>query len=527
MFLDSRTLINNATIETDICVIGGGAAGITLAREFARQPFKVAVLESGGMEMDSATQQLEKVVNVGRSYPKLQRLRPRFFGGATGLWGGHIVPLRAVNFEKLDWMPYSGWPFPASELEPYYNRAAALLRIKDYQHNASAEDVARETGRKLFPFDPKHVETVTARYVSSAWNKAPSVGELLYDEVKELPNVDFYLHTIVTGIRSAKDGSHITHLDATTLKGNRLRVRAKYFVLATGGIENPRVLLLSDDVFPRGVGNTHDIVGRFFMEHITYINGAIIPKNPEQVLSHYGHVVEHAGKYFRCHIAMPEDTVRKRKIPDFRSEIIIADKPKPGWFEQLLDDVHNWSLDFHILDSRIIRKLRPYMKWDANLSMNNSEENRAPAYRLSNYVEQVPNPDSRITLAGKRDLLGQKMAKVDWRLSELDRHGIRVAHGIIRDEVLRSGFGHMDVQLPDTEDEILAGAKGGAHHMGTTRMSDNPREGVVDANARVHGLPNLFVAGASVFPTGGYANPTFTILAMTVRLADHMKKLLG
>jgi choline dehydrogenase-like flavoprotein len=193
--------------------------------------------------------------------------------------------------------------------------------------------------------------------------------------------------------------------------------------------------------------------------------------------------------------------------------------------EQMLDTIHHWSLDFHILDSQIIRKLRPHMKWDTNLSMNRSEKAETVAYRLSNYVEQAPNPDSRITLAAKRDMLGLPMAKVDWRLCELDRHGIRVAHGIIKQEVERSGYGHMDVQLPETEDEILAGAKGGAHHMGTTRMHDNPREGVVDANSRVHGLANLYVAGSSVFTTGGYANPTFTILALTIRLADHMKTL--
>lgn len=524
MFIDTRQLVNHSTIHTDVCIIGAGAAGITLAREFAQAPFKVAIMESGGMQMDRTTQKLEKVVNVGRSYPKLQRLRPRFFGGATGLWGGHIVPLRAVNFEKQDWMPYSGWPFGLEELVPYYERAATLLKLRDYHFRDTPAQLAQQAGQYLFPFDPGQVETVSSRYVSPVWNKAPSIGELLHDEVKDLPNVDFYLYANIMSLNAAKDGSHLTHVEGGTLSGNRFRVQAKQFILATGGIENARVLLYSNDVFSSGLGNQHDLVGRFFMEHITYLNGAIIPNKPHKPLTIYGGVADIGGAYARCHIAIPEALVRQRKIPDFRSEIILSDKPELNAMERVLDTIHHWALDFHILDSRIIRMLRPYMKWDTNLAIASRKAPEEVVYRLSNYTEQVPNPDSRITLATKRDMLGLPMAKVDWRLCDLDRHGIRIAHGIISREVERSGFGHMQVQLPETEDEILAGAKGGAHHMGTTRMSENPREGVVDANARVHGLPNLYIAGASVFPTGGYANPTFTILALTIRLADHLKK---
>lgn len=526
MFIDSRKLPENSLIQTDICIIGAGASGITMAREFANQKFSVCVLESGGMKMDRKTQQLEKVVNIGRSYPKLQRLRPRFFGGATGLWGGHLVPLRQVNFDKIPWMPYSGWPLGLSELIPYYERAASMLKLKRYSFSNTPQDLSRETGIPLFPFDPKVVETTLSRYLANRWNKAPSIGEVLYDEVKDLPNVTFYLHANVTCLDASADGNAIDKLKVSTLSGRNFSVKAKRYILATGGIENARILLYSNNKFASGIGNQRDLVGRFFMEHITYINGAIIPKNPEPVLSLYGKVIDVNGAYSRCHIAIPEDGIRKYQIPDFRSEIILADKPRPNWMESLLDFIHDWSLDFHILDSRLIRRLRPYMKWDTNLSMNRREGSSNVVYRLSNYVEQVPNPSSRVTLADKRDALGLPMAQMDWRLSELDRHGIRVAHKIIAAEVERSGFGHMDVQLPATEDEILAGAKGGAHHMGTTRMASNPSEGVVDANARVHGMENLYIAGSSVFPTGGYSNPTFTILAMAIRLADHIKQLM-
>lgn len=528
MFLDARQLADNTTLHTDICIIGAGAAGITLAREFARQKFRVCVLESGGLTMDRATQKLEKVVNVGRSYPKLQRLRPRFFGGATGLWGGHLVPLRQVNFEKTDWLPYSGWPFGLQTLVPYYERAASMLRLKAYRFEETAEETARALGLPLFPFDPKVVESVASRYLAHSWNKAPSVGEVLYDEVKDAANVTFYLHANVTALNAAPDGRSLGDVQCKTLAGNRFTMQARQFVLATGGIENARMLLLSNHQFSKGIGNEHDLVGRFFMEHITYINGAIVPRKPQPVLRMYGEVVDIDGAYSRCHIAIPEDGVRAHRIPDFRSEIIISDKTAPSRIEKLLDDIHSRSLDLHLLDSRVIKWLRPYMKWDTNLNLTTPHtQSEKVVYRLSNYVEQVPNPDSRITLADKRDALGLNMAQVNWRLCELDRHGIRVAHTLIRQEVERSGFGQMEMQLPDSEDEILEGAKGGAHHMGTTRMHDDPKQGVVDAHQRVHGMENLYIAGSSVFPTGGYANPTFTLLAMTIRLADYLKDVMA
>ena len=143
-------------------------------------------------------------------------------------------------------------------------------------------------------------------------------------------------------------------------------------------------------------------------------------------------------------------------------------------------------------------------------------------YRLNNFLEQVPNPESRIVLSQDKDVLGLNKAAINWRLSEIDKEGLRRAQNLIAAEVGRSGFGRMRIELPAEENVLLEGASGGAHHMGTTRMHVDPRYGVVDANCRIHGVKNMFVAGSSVFPTGGFANPTLTIVALAIKLADHM-----
>jgi choline dehydrogenase-like flavoprotein len=145
---------------------------------------------------------------------------------------------------------------------------------------------------------------------------------------------------------------------------------------------------------------------------------------------------------------------------------------------------------------------------------------------LANNAEQTPNPNSRIWLADERDVLGLPLAAVEWRLTDLDKYGIRRAQELIAAEVGRAGFGRFRIELEDAEEVVLRGASGYCHHMGTTRMHDDPHMGVVDANGKVHGLTNLYVAGSSVFPTGGYINPTLTITALTLRLADHLKDLL-
>jgi choline dehydrogenase-like flavoprotein len=492
LFVDSRTLDDGTVVESEVCIIGGGAAGIALARELAHQPFRVALIESGDIDYDDETHELLEVVNTGRPYGSLPHTRLRFFGGTTNHWGGHCAPINPIVFEERPWIPNSGWPISRQDLDPYYQRAHAVMELGPMDYDA--QRTATDMGMVLFPFDP----------------------------------VRTYLWGNVTNINRDSANPVVTDVSVRTLSGKNYTVSARFFVLATGGIENARMLLLSRDVETRGLGNGNDLVGRYFMEHISYRSGIIFQSGAEDLLEFYSAEHDHGDVAVRGHISLPDKLIRELEIPMFRTEIEIVGS-------SILNTEASWSI-------RDLRESVAEQEWPEDLGhhlMNilsglddivffSDDKARFPAaYFLDNYVEQTPNPDSRIELAAEKDRLGLNLAAVNWRLSELDKAGIRKAHDVIAEEVGRSGFGRMRKELPEQENLLLAGADGGAHHMGTTRMHDDPRLGVVDADCRIHGLGNMYVAGSSVFPCAGYINPTLTIVALAIRLGDHLKARMG
>lgn len=516
MLVDANEIESGRIVETDLCIVGGGAAGITIARLFRNATTSVCLLEGGGLQGDPASEALyTSIRNVGRSYPRLYGSRLRFFGGSTNHWGGHCVPLRAISFERLPWSPYSGWPLTLADLDPYYRRAEVTLGIDGV--TTDPRIVADRLKQQLFPLDPRRVLTVVSRYNHLRF------GSAFRDELGAAPNIRVILGANVTSIDSHKDGQRVDEVSVRTFGGRTFTVRAKAFVLAAGGIENPRLMLASRSVQSEGLGNGHDLVGRFFMEHIWYSSGMILPRQPHSPIRLYTEELPQGARIaWRAHLALPENVVRAGNIPDFRAELFNS---------------NTWAVSDAVQSMTTLRRSFWRLDWPddirthlANIIANPGEVVASATggmsphvYEFWNNIEQAPNPASRIGLAADQDRLGVPIATIDWRLSEIDKQTIRFSHRCIAREVGRSGFGRMFINLPEEESELLAGADGIGHHIGTTRMSDDPRTGVVDRNCRVHGLVNLFVAGSSVFPTSGYANPTMTIVALAERLGDHLK----
>jgi choline dehydrogenase-like flavoprotein len=373
----------------------------------------------------------------------------------------------------------------------------------------------------LFPFDASRVETVFSRY------RARRFGKEYREVLRQAENVTTYLHSNVLSIEKNPESDIVDQVSVGTLQGNRYTVHARYFVLAAGGIENARILLLSHNVQPTGLGNQNDLVGRFFMEHIWYSSGYIIPTDQSSAFDVYGwqHHLED-GVEVRAHVALPEDVIRKERMPDFRAEISVSQfstgsSPKSSPWSRAASCLSNKDRALQCMErlGAYIVDMLAEMGWRTG----RPSQGGLLRYRLNNFVEQIPNPDSRVTLSDDKDAFGLRSVRLDWRLSSIDKYGIRRAHELLALEVGRSGFGRLLFELPEAEEEILHGAGGGSHHMGTTRMSNHPQTGVVDANCCVHGLHNLYVAGSSVFPTGGASNPTLTIVALSLRLADHLK----
>ena len=272
MFVDAHEVPEGTILDTDICIIGAGAAGITLAREFIDAPFRTSLLESGGLEYDAATQELYRGRNVGRKYFELDACRLRYFGGTTNHWGGYCRPLNAIDFEEHSWAPYSGWPFGLEELLPYYHRAQNVCELGEYGYdNVYLQDHA---GGELFPLNEGQMVTEVIQIAPTRF------GQVYRPTIKAAANVTSYLNANVTNAEAGETQNEITRLRVATLNGRRFWITAKYYILAAGGIENARLLLVSNETRTAGLGNENDLVGRFFMDHPEGEIGLFLPVNP-------------------------------------------------------------------------------------------------------------------------------------------------------------------------------------------------------------------------------------------------------
>lgn len=433
MFIDSTAVPKNSTVSTDICIVGSGAAGLSLALEFLSTEYQVCILDS-----DSAA--LNDLEAMG--LPVSNESRVRGFGGTTKTWLGIWKPLGPADFES--------WPVSFSKLASYYERAAnrfSAAHLADF-----ATDLDFFGSESIAP-------TVFYRL------KQPDLdfGQKFRKAFAENPDTSVYLGANVTKLVGS--ASQIQEAEVQTLSGNGFHVQAKTFVLAAGGIENPRLLLLSS------LGN--DNVGCFYMDHPKGVAGVI--KSPSSKLKQY---------YF----AAKDKWVGLALTAKVRAE------------RQLLNS--------HILLEPVrTRFLR-----------------RVISVRIRNFMEQMPRSQNRVTLSDQRDALSLPKARVRWQIDEYSQRSLRAFHAILKEELQRLDLGILESPLL-ADNQNFPITKDASHHMGTTRMGTDPATSVVDENCRVHGLDNLFMAGSSVFPTGGFANPTATIAALAIRLADHLKKL--
>jgi choline dehydrogenase-like flavoprotein len=538
MFIDARETSTNTAIEADLCVIGGGAAGITLAREFLGQDVKVCLLEAGGFEPDEATQELYAGENVGLEYPGPDETRFRYFGGSTGIegYGGWCMPFGTLDFEARPWVEHSGWPIGRSDLDPYYSRAQEILGLGPYDYDLESW-VAHLDGQLAVP------EFSSDRVSVGVCQLGPPVffGSEYRHEFEPQSNVDVYLHANVVELETTDKADRVTSVRVKTLAGNEFRVSARVFVLATGGMENARLLLASNRVQAPGLGNAHDLVGRFFMDNPRIWAGEFIPSAPAPWLSFlnpYGVMARRSRKQYRDYhksvvagaLVLSDEVQRQEGLVRYRAWLspFYHAEGSPGWtaLRTLV-----WELKKRRFPKDLPQKLKDILgdtRVVKGLYGRFIQRRRSGGRRvmLVNILENDPNPDSRITLSDQRDALGMPRIRVHWEAGPLVRRTLRRAHEIIGEELEASGLGRLVKPFTGHEDEEWDMAPLTTwHHMGTTRMNDDPALGVVDSDCRLHDVENLFVAGSSIFPTAGPDAPTLTIVALALRLAEHVRPL--
>ena len=518
MIHDFLTYENGAEIDTDICVIGAGAAGIAIAREFLTSSVRVLLVESGGLNQEPATDSLSQGENVGLPHYGLVEGRSRLFGGTTRLWAGQCTPLDDIDFEARPWVPYSGWPINKTELAPHYQRAEDLFYISNQIYN--------EKIWQKFAIQPPDIDKSKLGYKFTVYTPTPDLGKTYRDELKKSPNVQVLLHANVTKIQSNESRSQVEYVNISTLEGKTGRISAKAFVLCCGGIENARLLLLSD-----GLGNDRDLVGRFFQEHPNCDSADVKTPTPLSIQEPYGLLFKGKFGYFpKIHLS--PDFQRQQQLLnctsnfvfelDVNSGVGVAQKIyrslKKGKLpaKELIKDSRHLVAEMGNVTSMLYRR---YVRGRSAAS---------PPVRiwLQTHGEQAPNRDSRITLSSDRDALGLNTAQVDWRLTDLDRRTAETTAKTMEAEFARLNLAQVNVRdwLTNEPSDWATNFHDSYHHMGTTRMAADLNSGVVDSNCQVHGVAKLFIAGSSVFTTSGYSNPTLTIVALAIRLADHLKK---
>ena len=504
MHTDARTLENGSLIEGDLCIVGAGAAGITLAREWINGGRRVLLLEGGGFDYDPRMQELYRGESVGLPYFPLQAARLHYFGGTTGHWAGFCSTLDPQDFEVREWVPYSGWPITHADLDPYYRRAAPILQL-GYDEWTAAEWQRRDPTLVPFALDPGAAWT-------KMWQFSPPArfGTLYRDAIVGARGVHLYTHANVVEILANEGTTAVDSLRVRTLEGKEHRVRAARYVLACSTIQNARLLLASNSRAVAGLGNGHDLVGRFFMEHLEMPSGnlATLGNKPPSTQM-YAFVFGRTKA--RGEIALSAAAQREHRVLNSTVALAAAPLAEQGrsTFEWATPDV--------------VDKMRvdPVVPEDVAASAAVPR-----TFHLLTRQEQAPNPASRVTLSNERDALGMPRARLDWRLTELDRRSFRGFYEALGRELGRTGIGRLQMRDWVMEPPTAPWPKslgGGWHHMGTTRMHPDPQRGVVDANCQVHGIANLYVAGAAVYPTAGCVNPTLTLVALTLRLSDYLK----
>ena len=497
-FQDARTLPRDTVLTPDLAIVGGGPAGISLALALAQSGQNILLLESGGRTFEANVQKLYEGSQTGVPYIALDGGRLRYLGGSTNHWGGWTRPLDGIDFESRKGMPYFGWPFARDAIEPYFARAQSLIEAGPWIYD-EANNVISDNG-PLLRLGPGGIYTSWFQFSKTQDNNLPThFGDRYQADLTKAAHITPLLNANVTAIRLSPDAARVAQLDVATLSGNRLTVNPRYTVLAAGAIENARLMLASNDVMKAGVGNGSDLVGRFFADHP-------IPRNVATMVLFDGGI---APIYFN-NVALPDGAVMRAVL-----------SPRPEFMR-----AHGVAGSLTTVENEA--KLDPFATAAVVTTAQalGVDASHAKAYSLGCGMEMTPDPDRRLTLAAERDALGMPRLNLHMTISDDDFVLFRQTLTELGRQLLAAKSGMLRISY-NKRDEWLDAMDWGNHHLGTTRMHNDPKQGVVDADSKVHGIGNLYVAGSSIFPTYGSSNPTLNLVALTLRLADHLKKVMA
>jgi choline dehydrogenase-like flavoprotein len=522
MLIDLHQLSADISPQADICIIGGGIAGLVLADSLRGSGLQVSLLEAGGLSLEPRSQDLYAADMIGQPHSGTTDGRFRILGGSSTRWGGQILPLANQDFSQRSHVPDSGWPIVPKDLEPYYAQVEEILGVN---HLPFTSDLLTHLPQP----HPKNLQNdLQMRFSKWAPFNRRNLAITLGRRLQGAPNTQIFYHANVSLIQLHPQGHRVDWVEAKTYEGRNVRFYAKQFIICAGTIETCRILLMSNNIHNEGIGNHRDLVGRYFHDHLSMPAARILPQSRQAFLEHFApwflgrtrHTlkIESTAK-FQLHTGSlnsmghfvfetPPDTAFSL-LKQFLQQKQGKDKSQSS--VPNISVLPNELLDLINLAGQATLKKRRWSPSRASLML---------------YIdcEQQPNPHSRIKISHDRDALGLPKTVVDWRWGEPERHTIQTYQKLFKEQWGGWKMGliewlcnlEVDSDWKERINDIY-------HPMGGTRMSFNNTEGIVNPDLRLHDVANLYVASCSIFPTGGSSNPTMTLMAATLRLAEHLK----
>jgi choline dehydrogenase-like flavoprotein len=551
MTVGVQEVVKNSVLQTSVCIVGGGAAGITLALRLDELGIPSVLLESGTEKLDEKTQALyQGFVEDERLHSPPDKYRQRRWGGSTTIWGGRCMPFDPIDFERRAYIDQSGWPIEYKDVARYYPLANCLVEAGHYDYD----------GRSALGSNPRPlIEGFQSDIVSSEglekFSCPTNFAHRYQRRLAVSKHVTVIFRSNVVSVRLRSNDGAFEAFHVKTLDGNDFTVQASVGIIATGGLETARLLLAGSSDRAEGIGNFHDVVGRYYMCHIAGNVGTLSISKPLSAVRH-GYEITPDGIYARRRLSLNAKKQRELGVGNVVARLHFSKITDPSHRNGVLSGLfvakrfisYEYAKRLNDGQSLGARTLLSHLRnivadpldtasflthWVTKRTLADRKfpsvilKNRTNRFSLDVHGEQRPLKESRVSLTQERDALGMPKLNVQWRYAQEDIETVKKTLDVFAEAFARAGIGSFSYDPEHLESDLTQFGAYGGHHIGTARMGEDPRTSVVDCDCQVHDTRNLFLAGSAVFPTSSQANPTLTIVAMALRLADTVARRLN